>query len=125
LTKAEVQEAVGSPVSDGELNPNNKSHCTYKIGAAGSSVGVTLVDKGPGESAEKMVAELMKRKISAQVVPGIGDGAYASSPGYGMQQMGAYKGSKHVIATVLVSGAPEAKSKAVAEKVLRKAVGKL
>ncbi len=124
LTRAEIQEAAGVAVSDGVVNANNKSVCDFKAGSTGT-IGILLTAKGPGDSAEKVVAELAKRKIAAQVVSGIGDGAYASAPGYGMQQVGAFKGSKHVVVTVLLFGAPEAKSKAAADKIARKAAGKL
>ncbi len=124
LTKAEVQEAVGAPVSEAALNMTNKSVCDFKVGDAGS-VSIMLTAKGPADSAAKTVAELKKRNISGEVVPGLGDSAYASSPGYGMQQLGAYKGSHQVIATVLLFGSPEAKSKAVAQAVMRKALARV
>jgi len=72
-----------------------------------------------------MVSELAKRKIKAETVAGLADGGYWSSPGYGMQQMGAYKGSSHVIVTVLLLGQPEAKAKTVADALLRKAVARV
>jgi hypothetical protein len=125
LTKAEVQEAVGSAVSPGEVNKTNHSVCDFKVGETGSLLSVMLTAKGPADSAEKMVSELKKRKIGADVVAGFGDGAYASSPGYGMQQLGVYKGASHVIVTVLLMGAPEAKSKAVAQAVMRKALARV
>jgi hypothetical protein len=84
-----------------------------------------LTAKGPADTAETMVAGLKKQKISAEVTSGFGDSAYASSPGYGMQQLGVYKGSNHVIVTVLVLGAPEAKSKTVAQAVMHKALARL
>jgi hypothetical protein len=124
LTKAEVQEAVGSPASEGAPNAINKSVCDFKAGAAGS-VSVMLTAKASGDSAEKTAAELKKRNIAADVIPGFGDGAYASSPGYGMQQLGAYKGSSHVIVTVLLFSAPEAKSKTVTQAVMRKALARV
>ncbi len=124
-TKAEVQEAVGSPVSEGAVNATNKSVCDFKAGDMGSAVGIMLTAKAPADSAAKTVAELKKRKIAAEEVQGLGDGAYRSSPGYGMQQLGAYKGGSHVIVTVMLMGAPEAKSKAVAEAVMRKALGRV
>jgi hypothetical protein len=86
---------------------------------------VSLTDKSSADSAERTVAELKKSKIAATVVPGLGDGAYSSSPGYGMQQLGAYKGGKQVIVTAMIMGAPEAKVKAAIEKVMRKALTKL
>lgn len=125
LTKAEVQEAVGSAVSDGEVNRINKTVCDFKSADKMSTVSVMLTAKAPGDSAEKTVAELNKRKIAAEAVTGFGEGAYASSPGYGMQQLGVYKGSSHVIVTVLLVGANEAKSKAVAQSVMRKALARV
>lgn len=122
LTKAEVQEAVGTPVSEGEVNKINRTVCDFKVDELGSAVSVLLTGKTPGDSPEKTVAELKKRKIAGQVVAGFGDGAYTSSPGYGMQQLGVYKGSSHVVVTVLLMGAPETKSKSVAEAVMRKAL---
>ncbi len=125
VTKAEVQEAIGSPVSDGVLNAHNKLVCDYKIGDSGSLINLLLTDKAPGDSGERTVAEFKKRNTKAEVVKGIGDSAYSSSPGMGMQQLGVYKGSKHVIVTVLMFTAPEAKAKAVAEKVMRKALARV
>ena len=125
VTKAEVQEAVGTPVSEGAVNTINRSVCDFKVGDLGSAVGILLTSKRPGDSAEKTVAELKQKKIAAQVVSGFGDGAYTSSGGFGMQQLGVYKGSSHVIVTVLLMGAPEAKGKAAAEAVMRKALVRL
>lgn len=122
LTKAEVQEAVGTPVSEGAVNKINRTVCDFSVGDLGSAVSIMLTGKIPGDTAEKTVAELKKRNIAGQVVSGFGDSGYASSPGYGMQQLGAFKGSSHVIVTVLLMGAPEAKSKKVAETVMTKAL---
>ena len=93
LTKAEVQEAVGAPVSEGVVNATNKSVCDFKVGDAGSAVSIMLTAKGSGDTAERTVAALKKQKIAAEVTPGFGDSAYASSPGYGMQQLGAREGA--------------------------------
>ena len=125
VTKAEVQAVVGAPVSEGAINKTNKSVCDFKIGDAGSVASIMLTAKGPADTAEAMVAGLKKQKISAEVTSGFGDSAYASSPGYGMQQLGVYRGSNHVIVTVLVFGAPEAKSKTIAQAVMRKALARL
>lgn len=122
VTRAEVQEAAGVSVSEGTLNSMNKLVCEYKAGAAGSMISVLLTAKSPADSAEKTVAELQKRRIQASVVAGVGAGAYESSPGYGMQQLGAYQGSKHVVVTVLLMGTPEAKAKAAALAVMKKAL---
>ena len=125
LTKAEVSEAAGTPVSEGVVNSTNKMVCDFKVGEIGSVISVLLTDKAAGDSGEKTVSELKKRKMTAEVVSGFGDSAYVSSPGYGMQQLGVYKGSKHVIVTVMIMGSPEAKAKAVAEKTMRKALARL
>jgi hypothetical protein len=122
LTKAEVQEAVGAPVSGGVVNQTNRSVCDFKVDDLGSAVSLMLIGKSPGESAGKTVAELKKKGIAAQVISGFGDSAYVSSPGYGMQQIGVYKGSSHLIVTVLLMGASEAKSKTVAERAIHKAL---
>ena len=42
-----------------------------------------------------------------------------------MQQLGAYKGNKQVIVTAMIMGAPEAKVKAIIEKVMRKTLAKI
>jgi hypothetical protein len=122
VTKAEVQEAAGATISEGVVNALNKSVCDFKVGDTGSAINVMLTAKAAADSAEKTVAELKKRKISAEVTPGFGDSAYASSPGYGMQQLGVYKGSNQVIVTVLLLGAPEARSKTIAQAIMRKAL---
>mgnify|MGYP007068280227 CR=1 FL=1 len=125
VTRAEVQEAAGVSISEGALNTTNKLVCDFKAGATGSLVSLLLTTKEPADSAEKTATELNKRKIAATVVAGIGDGAYAASPGYGMQQLGAYKGAKHVVVTVLLMGAPEAKAKAVAVTIAKKALARM
>jgi hypothetical protein len=125
VTRAEVQEAAGVSISEGALNKTNKLVCDFKAGATGSLVSVLLTTKGPADSAARTAAELNKQKIAATVVTGIGDGAYAASPGYGMQQLGAYKGTKHVVVTVFLMGTPEAKAKATAEAVMRKALTRI
>lgn len=125
LTKAEVQEAVGTPVADGAVNSINRTVCDFKVDGLGSAVSIMLTGKIPGDSAEKTVAELKKQKISGQVVSGFGDSAYTSTPGFGMQQIGVYKGSSHVIVTVLLMGAPDAKSKKAAELVMNKALARV
>jgi hypothetical protein len=124
-TKAEVSEALGKPVADGKPNPINKTVCDFAGSELGSSVSIMMVDKSPADSADRTVAELKKRKMEASVVAGLGDSAYSASPGYGMQQLGVYKGSKQVIVTVMVPGATAAKSKAVAEQVMKKALTRL
>jgi hypothetical protein len=125
LTQAEVQAAVGAPVSDGVINKTNQAVCDFKAGATGSTVGIMLTRKSAADSADKTVTALKKSNIKAEAVPGFGEGAYSSSPGYGMQQLGVYKGGSHVIVTVLIIGAPDAKSKTIAQTVMRKALARV
>lgn len=125
VTTDELKEAVGADVTGGTVNPNNKSVCDYKVGTMGSILNISLTRKGAADSAKKMVDELQKRKIKSELVNGLGDGAYASSPGYGMQQLGVYKGHQHIIVTGLLAGTPELKVKAILEKVMRKAITRL
>jgi hypothetical protein len=124
LTAADIQQVAGGTVTEGTPNKLNPSVCDYKM-SGGSILNVTVTAKGAADSAEKMVSELKKRNITAEVVTGIGDSAYEAAPGYGMQQSGAYKGSYHVIVTALLAGAPEAKAKATAQTLLKKALTKL
>jgi hypothetical protein len=121
VTKAEIEEAVGGPVSDGVANAHNKMVCDYKAGAAGT-FNILLTSKAAGDKAERTVAELKKRGIQAELVPGFGESAYATRPGPGMQQLGVYKGSSHVIVTAMMFGKPDAKAKAVCQAIMRKAL---
>ncbi len=124
LTKAEVQEATGAAASDPKLNTTNSSVCDFKVGDL-NAVGIMLQQLGPNDSAERTMAELKKRKIETQPVSGIGDRAFFASPGYGMQQLSAYKGSKYVIVTALIMGAPEAKVRGIIQSLARKALARL
>ena len=124
LTRADVQEAAGAPATEGAVNASNKTVCDFKVGGAGV-VNVALAARGPADTAAKVVEELKKRKIAAELAPALGKDAYASSPGYGMQQVGVFKGSSQVIVTVLLFGAPEAKSRQTAEKLVAKALARV
>jgi hypothetical protein len=128
LTKAEIQAAIGQNVSDGKLNANANpavgTPCEYVIGSSGVfSILVKAV--GPGETADKVMAELKKMKIAVSDAPGIGDRSFFSSPGYGMLQLNTFKGPKYLIITMLVPGATEAAQKTGAEKLMRKALTKI
>jgi hypothetical protein len=125
VTRAEVQEAVGRAVADGKRNAINPAICDFATGNMSASVSIMLVDKAPGDSAEKVVAEMKKRKVATEIIPGLGDGAYTTDAGYGMRLLGVYKGSKHAVVTVMLPDAPGAKAKAIAEQVMRKALARL
>jgi hypothetical protein len=120
VTKAEIQEVLGASVSDGVANSLNKAVCDYK--SDGGVINLTLTPKTAADNAERTVAELKKRNIKAEVVPGFGESAYAASPGYGMQQLGVYKGTSQVIVTVMFFGKPEAKAREVGQAIMRKAL---
>ncbi|MBI4892340.1 MAG: hypothetical protein HY821_17080 [Acidobacteria bacterium] len=124
VTKAEVQAAVGGAVSGSAVNKLNKHVCDFALSQAGSVLNVTWSSKSPADSAQKTVAELAKRNIKAEVVQGFGESGYRSSPGFGMQQLGAYKGSSHIIVTAMLMGAPEAKVKAALEAVMKAALAR-
>jgi hypothetical protein len=128
LTKAQIQAAVGQNVSDGKLNANANpavgAPCQYVIGDYGAfSILVKAV--GPGETADKTMAELKKMKMAVSDAPGIGDRSFFSSPGYGMLQLNTFKGSWYLIITMLVPGATDAAQKTAAEKLMREALTKI
>lgn len=128
LTKAQIQAAVGQNVSDGKLNANANpatgAPCQYVIGDYGAfSILVKAV--GPGETADKTMAELNKMKMAVSDAPGIGDRSFFSSPGYGMLQLNTFKGSWYLIITMLVPGATDAAQKTAAEKLMREALTKI
>ena len=128
LTKAEIHDAIGQNVSDGKLNasanPAVGTPCEYVIGSSGA---FSLLAKavGPGETAEKVMADLKKMKIAVSDAPGIGDRSFYSSPGYGMLQLNTFKGPKYLIITMLVPGATEAGQKTSAEKLMRKVLTRI
>jgi hypothetical protein len=128
LTKAQIQAAVGQNVGDGKPNPNANpamgTSCQYVIGDYGS-FSILVKAAGSGETADKMMAELQKMKITVSDAPGIGDRSFFSSPGYGMLQLNTFKSSMYLIITMLVPGASEAAQKTAAEKLMREALTKI
>jgi hypothetical protein len=128
LTKAQIQAAVGQNVGDGKPNANANpavgTSCQYVIGDYGS-FSILIKAAGPGETADKMMAELTKMKIAVSDAPGIGDRSFFSSPGYGMLQLNTFKSSKYLIITMLVPNATEAAQKVAAEKLMREALTKI
>ena len=124
VAKPDVQEAVGANVADPTVNQHNAAVCDFKVGGYGS-VSFMVNQVRPGEPPEKIMAELKKRNIPVTEAKGIGDRAFFASPGYGMIQLNAFKGPHYIIVTMLVPGAPEARQKAAAEKLMTKALAKL
>jgi hypothetical protein len=124
VSKADVQQAVGQNVAGPTPNASNPAVCDFKVGDIGA-LGFAAQLQRPGETPDKMIAELKKRNIPATEVKGLGDRAFFASPGYGMTQLNAFKGPNYIIITLLVPGAAEAKQKAIAETLMQKALSKL
>ncbi len=126
LTKAEIQAVIGQNVGDGKLsgsaNPNT-APCQYMVGSGGV-FGILIKAAGPGETVDKVMEELRKRKIPVADAPDIGDRSFFSSPGYGMVQLNTFRGSDYLIITMLVPGATEAAQKTAAKELMQKALKK-
>jgi hypothetical protein len=122
--RADVQLAVGQSVTGPTPNKLNAAVCDYKVGDSGA-VGFTAQLQKPGETPDRIMAELKKMNIPATEAKGIGDRAFFASPGYGMTQLNAFKGPNYIIVTLLIPGAPEAKQKTIAEALMQKALSKL
>jgi hypothetical protein len=124
VSKADVQLVVGQNVDGPTPNKSNAAVCDFKVGDAGA-LGFAAQQQRPGETPDVTMAGLKKMNIPVTEAKGIGDRAFFASPGYGMTQLNAYKGSNYIIITLLIPGAPEAKQKAVAEKLMQLALSKL
>ncbi len=120
ITKSEVEQVIGKPVSEGRLNSMNSSICEFQIDEMGSGISFMLAYRRPGETVDKLVEEMKKRRIPAEPLPGaaLGEGAWRA-----LGQAGAYKGSNHLIVTIM--GLPQAQAQAAAEQALRKAFTRL
>lgn len=124
LTRAEIQAALGKPVEEGKPNPANPlGICQYPV-AGGGTFSILVKAVAPGETADRVMAELQKRKIAVAETPGLGDRSFFSSPGYGMVQLNTFKGGKYLIITLLVPGSSEAAQKAAAKALMLKALGR-
>lgn len=128
LSKDEIQAAVGQKVSESKLaagaNPAIGAPCQYVVGDYGA-FSILAKTAGPGETADKMKAEMEKRKIAVSEAPGIGDRSFYSSPGYGMIQLNTFRGPHYILITILVPGASEAAQKAAAGKLMGVALARL
>jgi hypothetical protein len=127
LTKAEIQAVLGQSVSDGKLNARVKTAvaapCNYVIGSSGGfNILVRPIDRG--ETADKLMEQMRKMKVVVSDAPGIGDRSFFSSPGIGVQ-LNTFKGSSHLIITLVAPKAGDADMKAAAEKLMRKALTRI
>ena len=124
VTKADVQQIVGKPVADPKPNQSNATVCDFKVGDFGT-IGFMAQPSTPGVTPDRIMAELQKRKTQVSEVKGIGERAFFAAMGYGMTQLNAFKGPHYIIVTLLIPGAAEAQQKAIAEKLMAKALAKL
>lgn len=124
VTKAEVQEAVGGggTVADPQVNKLNATVCDFKVGDFGIlNVTVPAVVTSP----DNFLAQAKRSKLTPVQAPGIGDRSFYTSPGYGMAQLNTFKGGSYVIVTVMVPGADEPMNRAIAAKVMQKALPRM
>jgi hypothetical protein len=124
VSKADVQQVVGQSVAGPTPNKSNAAVCDFKVGDLGA-LGFAAQQQRPGETPDATMAALKKMSMPVTEAKGIGDRAFFASPGYGMTQLNAYKGSNYIIITLLIPGTAEAKQKAVAEALMLKALSKL
>lgn len=124
LSKADVQQATGQQITDPKANTTNAAVCDYRAGAGGI-LNVVVVPLRAGETADKFVAEAQKRKMQLTEAKGIGDRSFWITQNFGMLQLSTYKGAYNVIITMLLPGSGEAKQKAAAEQMMKKALTKL
>jgi hypothetical protein len=128
LTPAEIQAVVGKPVKPGtpkvQANPASGSNCTYVVGDFGS-FNVLIKPLQTGESAQIYKAQFAKMKMAPTDLPGVGDAAFFTSPGYGMVQLHAFKSSKYILFTLLVPGLKEPAVRPMAGKLMKTVVARI
>jgi hypothetical protein len=122
LTPAEIQAVVGKPVKAGtpkvQSNPLAGADCTYVIGDFGS-FNVLHKPLQRGETPEVFKAQFAKMKMAPVDLPGVADAAFFTSPGFGMVQLHAFKGSKYILFTLLVPGLNEQSTRPMAAKLMK------
>ena len=128
LTKAEIQEILGKPVSDGKLNTKANAAvglpCEFTVGDYGV-VSILAVEAMPSNAPDKVMESLKKMNIQVADAPGIGDRSFFADMGYGMLQLNTWKGLNYLILTLSVPGATEAQQKAAAGKLMGKILPRL
>jgi hypothetical protein len=128
LTQAEIQAALGKPVQPGkpkaQTNPAAGSDCTFVVADYGM-FDILVKPLSISETPARIKAEFARLKMNPVDLPGVGDVSFFTSPGYGMTQLHAIKGSRYVLFTLLVPGLTEPAQKVAAEKLMRKLLPKL
>jgi len=122
LTPAEIQAVLGEPVKAGtakvQANPLAGADCTYVVNDFGS-FNVLVKPLQSGETPEKMKAMFAKMNMKPVDLPGVGDGAFFTSPGFEMVQLHAFKGSKYILFTLMDPKRKEAAARPLAEKLMK------
>lgn len=128
LTPAEIQAVVGKAVKAGtpkiQSNPLAGADCTYVIGDFGS-FNVLLKPLQRGETPELFKAQFAKMKMAPVDLPGVGDGAFFTSPGFSMVQLHAFKSSKYILFTLLIPGLNEQAVRPLAAKLMKTVVTRI
>jgi len=128
LTPAEIQAVVGKPVKDGtpkvQSNPLAGADCTYIVGDFGS-FNVLHKPLQRGETPDVFKAQFAKMKMAPVDLPGVGDAAFFTSPGFSMVQLHAFKGSKYILFTLLIPGLNEQATRPMAAKLMKTVVSRI
>lgn len=122
LTPAEIQAVVAMPVKVGtakvEANPAAGANCTYVLGDFGSC-NVLIKPLQSYETPERIKAQFVKMKMTPTDLPGVGDAAFFTSPGYNMVQLHAFKAGRYALITLLVPGLQEPAVRPMAAKLMK------
>lgn len=128
LTPAEIKAVVGKAVEKGtpkvHSNPMAGSDCTYAIEGFGS---LNLLTKPlqRGETPERIKAQLSRMKMAATDLADVGAGAFATSPGFGMVQVHAFKAGRYALITLMVPGSDEKSVRPMAAKLMKTALTRI
>lgn len=128
LTAAEIKAAVGIDVGTMAINPKMNPAagvlCDFEFPDAGAG-GIAVRQLRPGETPEKVMAELGQQKIKTADAPGIGVPSFFAYPGYGMVQLNSFKGTTHLMLQLMVFAKPQEAVQAAAEKLMRSALARV
>lgn len=128
LTAAEIKAAVGMDVGKMAINPKMNAAagvlCDFEFPDAGAG-GIAVRQLRPGETPEKVMAELGQQKIKTADAPGIGVPSFFAYPGYGMVQLNSFKGTTHLMLQLMVFAKPQEAVQAAAEKLMRSALARV
>jgi len=128
LTAAEIKAAVGIDIGKMAINPKMNPAagvlCDFEFPDAGAG-GIAVRQLRPGETPEKVMAELGQQKIKTADAPGIGVPSFFAYPGYGMVQLNSFKGTTHLMLQLMVFAKPQEAVQAAAEKLMRSALARV